>query len=53
VYEKEKRKQLVNDLMSLSKHTCPFLVEWIGAIYTEGCVKFALELMDMGSLGNI
>ena len=39
--------------MSLSNHTCPFLTEFIGAIYTEGSVKFALELMDMGSLGNV
>jgi len=53
VHDKPRRQQLVNDLRSLVGHNCPFLVQFYGAMYEEGSVKFALELMDMGSLKNI
>ena len=43
----------MNDLRSLCNHTCPFLVKFYGALFDEGAVKVALELMDMGSLKDI
>ena len=52
-YDKGKRHQLINDLRSLSKNSCPFLVEFCGALYEEGAVKVALEYMDMGSLKHL
>jgi len=44
---------MVNDLRSLCENTCPFLVKFFGAMFEEGTVKVALELMDMGSLKDI
>ncbi|CDW78251.1 mitogen-activated protein kinase kinase 6-like [Stylonychia lemnae] len=52
-FDKGKRHQLINDLRSLSKNSCPFLVEFCGALYEEGAVKVALEYMNMGSLKSI
>eukprot|EP00347_Sterkiella_histriomuscorum_P002098 403369481 len=52
-FDKGKRHQLINDLRSLQKNSCPFLVEFCGALYEEGAVKVALEYMDMGSLKSI
>ena len=40
-------------MRSLSKNSCPFLVEFCGALYEEGAVKVALEYMNMGSLKSI
>ncbi|CAI2373339.1 unnamed protein product [Moneuplotes crassus] len=53
VFDQAKRRQLVNDLKSLYKNQCPFLVKFYGAYYEEGYVKIALELMELGSLGGI
>jgi len=53
IFDRHKRHQLVNDLRSLHKNECPFIVEFLGAIYDEGSVKVALELMDMGSLKSL
>ena len=53
VFDKGKRHQLVNDLRSLSQHTCPFLIQFYGAMFDEGAVKVALELMDIGSLKDV
>ena len=53
VFDQGKRKQLVNDLRSLKKNQCPFLVKFFGAYYEEGDVKIALELMELGSLGSM
>lgn len=53
VFDQAKRRQLVNDLKSLYKNQCPFLVKFFGAYYEEGNVKIALELMELGSLGSI
>jgi len=44
---------MINDLRSLSKNECPFLVKFYGAMFDEGTVKVALELMDMGSIKDI
>lgn len=44
---------MVNDLRSLCKNECPFLVKFYGALFNEGTVKVALELMDMGSIKDI
>jgi len=53
VFDQAKRRQLVNDLKSLYKNECPFLVKFHGAFYEEGNVKIALELMELGALGKI
>lgn len=53
VFDQGKRRQLVNDLKSLYKNECGFLVKFYGAYYEEGFVKIVLELMDLGSLGGI
>ena len=53
VYDKEKRKQLMNDIKALDHSDCPFLVKFYGAYFDEGQVKVALELMDAGSLGDL
>lgn len=53
VYDKDKRKQLMNDIRALERSDCPFLVKFYGAYYDEGQVKVALELMDAGSLSDL
>jgi hypothetical protein len=53
VHDKGKRHQMINDLRALSDNECPFLVQFLGAMFDEGSVKVALELMDMGSLKDI
>lgn len=53
VFDKGKRHQLINDLRSLSKHDCPFLIQFFGAMFDEGSVKVALELMNIGSLKDV
>ena len=53
VFDKGKRHQLVNDLRSLKKHNCSFLVQFLGAYFNDGVVKVALEYMDMGTLSSI
>lgn len=53
VYDTGKRQQLINDLRSLQAHTCPFLVQFLGAVFSQGTVKIALEFMDMGTLKDI
>lgn len=52
-YDKEKRKQLMNDIKALEQSECPFLVKFYGAYFDEGHVKVALELMDGGSLRDL
>ena len=60
-YDKEKRKQLLNDLRSLTAMSvvdsqgvlsipCPFLVNFYGGFLEEGTVKVVLEFMDKGTL---
>ena len=44
---------MINDLRSLQAHTCPFLVQFMGALFDQGTVKVALEYMDMGSLVSL
>lgn len=44
---------MTNDLRALSDNECPFLVQFYGAMFDEGTVKVALELMDMGSLKDL
>lgn len=50
VYDKEKRKQLMNDIKAMEHSECPFLVRFYGAYFEEGYVKVALEYMNGGSL---
>mmetsp|Transcript_1563 Transcript_1563/g.3336 ORF Transcript_1563/g.3336 Transcript_1563/m.3336 type:complete len:342 (-) Transcript_1563:838-1863(-) len=52
-YDKEKRRQLMNDIHALENAECPFLVKFYGAYYEEGLIRVALELMDCGSLADI
>lgn len=44
---------MINDLRALADNECPFLVQFLGAMFDEGSVKVALELMDMGSLKDL
>lgn len=53
VFDKHKRHQMINDLRTLSLNECPFLVKFFGAMFDEGTVIVALELMDMGSLKDV
>ena len=53
VYERERRKQLENDLKALDEMNCPYLVSYYGAFVIEGSVKVAMELMDYGSVRRI
>lgn len=53
IYEQGKRRQLINDLRSLKDHNCPFLINFLGALFVEGSVKVALEYMDLGSMKSI
>ena len=53
VFDQGKRHQLINDLRSLKEHNCPFLVQFLGALFDDGVVKVALEYMDMGSLKSL
>lgn len=53
VYEKEKRHQLVNELVTLLKNDCPFLINCYGAYYDDGKVNVVLEFMDSGSIGTL
>lgn len=53
VFDTGKRHQLINDLRSLKEHNCPFLVQFLGALFDDGTVKVALEYMDMGSLKSM
>lgn len=61
IFEKEKRKQLVNDLKALTLMSipdsqgmasipCPFLVNYYGGFFDEGSAKILLEYMDRRSL---
>ncbi len=64
IYEKEKRRQLLNDLKSLTAMSnandqgiltipCDFLVNFYGGYLEEGNVKVVLEFMDKGSLKDL
>ena len=53
VYERDRRKQLENDLKALDEMSCPYLVSYYGAFFIEGSVKVAMELMDYGSVRRI
>ena len=61
IFEKDKRKQLVNDLKALTLLSvpdaqgiatipCPFLVNYFGGFFDEGSAKIVLEYMDRRSL---
>jgi len=53
IYDKDKRKQLKNDMKVLQENDSPFLVKFYGAFFNEGTVKLALEYMDLGSLDKV
>lgn len=53
IYERERRKQMANDLKALDEITCPYFVKYFGAYFEEGVVKIAMELMDVGSIRRI
>ncbi|OMJ76078.1 hypothetical protein SteCoe_24641 [Stentor coeruleus] len=53
IYERDKRKQLENDLKALDEFSSPFLVKYYGAFFADGVVKVAMELMDLGSTRRV
>lgn len=53
IYERDKRKQLENDLKALDEFDSPYLVKYYGAYFGDGVVKVAMELMDLGSTRRI
>mmetsp|Transcript_14135 Transcript_14135/g.14189 ORF Transcript_14135/g.14189 Transcript_14135/m.14189 type:complete len:245 (+) Transcript_14135:25-759(+) len=53
IYERDRRKQLENDLKALDEFSSPFLVSYYGAFFGDGVVKVAMELMDLGSSRKI
>jgi serine/threonine protein kinase len=53
IYDKNKRKQLKTDLLTLQDIDCPYIVRFYGAFFSEGMVKLAIEYMDLGSLDKI
>mmetsp|Transcript_7257 Transcript_7257/g.13439 ORF Transcript_7257/g.13439 Transcript_7257/m.13439 type:complete len:168 (+) Transcript_7257:212-715(+) len=53
IYERERRRQLENDLKVLDGFNSPYLVRYYGAFFNEGTVKVVMELMDFGSLRRL
>ena len=53
IYERDKRKQLENDLKALDEFDSPYLIKYYGAFFADGVVKVAMELMDLGSTRRI
>ena len=53
IYERDRRKQLENDLKALDDFSCPYLVSYYGAFFSEGVVKVCMELMEVGSTRRI
>ena len=53
IYERDRRKQLENDLKALDEFSSPYLVKYYGAFFADGVVKVAMELMDLGSTRRI
>ncbi len=44
---------MVNELITLLKNDCPFLINCYGAYYEDGKVHVVLEYMDSGSIGSL
>ena len=53
IYERDKRKQLEKDLKALDDFSSPYLIKYYGAFFSDGVVKVAMELMDLGSTRRI
>lgn len=53
IYERERRKQLEKDLKALDEFSSQYLVKYYGAFFSDGVVKIAMELMDLGSIRRI
>ncbi|KAG5188057.1 mitogen-activated protein kinase, partial [Tribonema minus] len=51
--DREKRKQLLDELKMLHGLDCSNLIELHGAYYRDGCIHVVLEFMDMGCLGDM
>lgn len=51
--DKNKRDQLIREIVSLFDAQCPSIVTFYGAFYREGTITIALEYMDGGSLANV
>eukprot|EP00306_Pavlova_sp_CCMP459_P005758 CAMPEP_0185161522 /NCGR_PEP_ID=MMETSP1139-20130426/5135_1 /TAXON_ID=298111 /ORGANISM="Pavlova sp., Strain CCMP459" /LENGTH=350 /DNA_ID=CAMNT_0027726793 /DNA_START=11 /DNA_END=1063 /DNA_ORIENTATION=- len=52
ITDKSKRTQMVNELKSLTKATCPYMVGLYDAFYEEMQVHMVLEFMDGGDLSD-
>jgi serine/threonine protein kinase len=53
IYERDRRRQLENDLKVLDGYNSPYLVRYYGAFFNEGTVKVVMELMDFGSVRRL
>lgn len=53
IHERERRRQLENDLKILDSFKSPCLVHYYGAFFNEGTVKVVMELMDFGSVRRL
>lgn len=50
--EEKKSKQMVTELKTLHSSTCPNIISFYGAFYSEQAVSLVLEFMDCGSLAE-
>ncbi|KAL0482760.1 mitogen-activated protein kinase kinase [Acrasis kona] len=53
VFDAEKRKQIIKELQTLYSSSCPYLVAFYGAFYSDGSISIALEYMEGGSLADV
>jgi serine/threonine protein kinase len=53
VFDAEKRKQIIKELQTLYSSSCPYLVGFYGAFYSDGSISIALEYMEGGSLADV
>lgn len=53
LFERNKREQLIREIITLYDAQCPSLITFYGAFHREGSITIALEYMDGGSLANV
>jgi serine/threonine protein kinase len=53
LFEREKRSQLVKELLALSTLHSPYIIDFLGAFYKEGITTIVLEYMNRNSLQEI
>ncbi len=50
LFDREKRSQLVKELLALSTLHSPYIIDFLGAFYKEGITTIVLEYMNRNSL---